>query len=70
MTAALRKAIERDGRTWAAIARAGGLDKGMVSRFMHRERTLTLETADQLCHGLAVDVRLVPRRGKAKKGGR
>ena len=68
MTTALKKAIQQDGRTLADIARAGGLDKGVLSRFTRDERTLTLSTADQICVGLGVDVRLVKRRAMKGKG--
>jgi transcriptional regulator with XRE-family HTH domain len=67
MTTALKKAIVRDGRFQSAIAEAAGIDKGMVSRLMRDERTLTLSTADALCRGLGVDVRLV--RVRKTKGG-
>lgn len=65
MTSALRKALAADGRTLADIARAGNVDKGILSRFMRGQRTPTLDTADRVCGALGVDVRLV-RRGKVK----
>ncbi|MFH0983386.1 MAG: helix-turn-helix transcriptional regulator [Planctomycetota bacterium] len=67
MSSALRTAIERDGRSQPVIADAAGIDKGILSRFMRAERSLTLTTADRVCDALAVDVRLVKRR--VKKGG-
>lgn len=62
MTSALRKALAADGRTLAEIARAGAVDKGILSRFSRDERTLTLGTADRVCGAIGVDVRLVKRR--------
>jgi len=59
MTDALRIAIRTDGRSLNALGRAAGVDPGVLSRFLRDERTLTLSTADQICAGLAVDVRLV-----------
>jgi transcriptional regulator with XRE-family HTH domain len=67
MTTALKKAIYQDSRTPAAIARASGIDKGILSRFLRDERDMTLSTADRVCGALGVDVRLV-RRGKQKGG--
>lgn len=46
----------------AEIARAGAVDKGILSRFVRGERTLTLGTADRVCGAIGVDVRLVKRR--------
>ena len=68
LTTALKSAIQTDGRTLAEIARAGGVDKGILSRFMRDERTLTLGTANRVCAALGVDVRLVRRLVKKRRG--
>jgi len=65
MTTALQNLIRRDGRSLGDIAQVAGTDKGTLSRFVRDKRTLTLGTADQICRGLGVDVRLV----RVRKGG-
>ena len=68
MTTALKKAIERDGRSLSAIARAGGMDKGQLSRFLRDERDIAISTADRIVSGLGVECRLVRQRGRTTKG--
>jgi len=69
MTTALRAAIQKDGRSLNKLGLAAGVNNGVLSRFMRGERDVTLSTADAICWGLGVDVRLVkPRRTKG--GGR
>ena len=65
MTTALKQAIRRDGRSLNEIAVAAQIDRGILSRLMRDERSVTLTTADAVCAVLGVDCRLV----KQAKGG-
>jgi len=55
----LRDAIERSGRSQYDIAKQAGIHRRLISRFVLRERSLSLETVDalavalnlQLCEG-------------------
>lgn len=64
----LRKAIERDGRSLAALAAAAGIDTGQLSRFIRSERSLTLDTADAVCAALRLKCQLVPNKQRRKQG--
>ena len=44
----LRQAVNECGMSRNAIARATGIDKGALSRFVHGERGLSLATLDLL----------------------
>ena len=44
-----------------AIARAAGVDPGIVSRFLRHERGLTLETLDRLAESLGLRLVEIPR---------
>lgn len=68
MSEALKAAMRKTGRSINELGRDAGIDPGVVSRFLRDERTLTLRTADQICAGLGLDVRLVRVR-KPKGGG-
>lgn len=57
----LRKAIEKSDETQYAIAKATGVDQSVLSRFLHGERTISLETAARLCKHLALELRQVER---------
>ena len=64
ITQALLHAIEKDGRSLNAIAKAAGADAGQLSRFTRGKRSLTLSTADALIQALGAECRLVrPRKG-------
>jgi transcriptional regulator with XRE-family HTH domain len=56
----LRKAIADSGETEYAIAKGSGVSQSVVNRFVHGERSISLETAAKLCSYLNLD--LVPRR--------
>ncbi len=64
MTTALRAAIKRDSRSQPVIAKAADVDKGILSRFVRGQRSMTLDTADRVCAALGVECRLVRRRRK------
>lgn len=61
MTDALQKLIEDTGAQ-IETARASGVNKGLLSRFMRGQRSMTLRTADQIVAALGADVRLVRKR--------
>lgn len=52
----LRRFIAADPRTMYRIAADAGLTRGVLSRFMGKERDLTLETADRLCEALGLQL--------------
>jgi transcriptional regulator with XRE-family HTH domain len=56
----LRHAIKHSDQTQYAIAQGSGVSQSVVNRFVHGERTISLETAAKLCEYLDLD--LVPRR--------
>jgi len=58
-TTALKAAIQTSGLSQYAIAKLTGADKGQLSRFMHGQRGLTLDSADKVLAGLGLAVRLV-----------
>jgi transcriptional regulator with XRE-family HTH domain len=68
MTTALKRAIQRDGRTLAEIGRASDTDKSILSRFMRSERDMTLGTADRVCDALGVECLLTRQRSKGQTG--
>lgn len=55
----LRKAVENDGRTHAAIADAAKIHRTTFSAFMNRRRGLTVETVEQLAKALRLELRLI-----------
>lgn len=52
----LRAAIHRDGRTMYAIAKLSGIPASMLSRFMSRERGLSVETATKVADALGLQI--------------
>jgi transcriptional regulator with XRE-family HTH domain len=54
---ALREAIAARGLTASALARAAGVDPGVIKRYLDGRRGLTLATADKL--SAALNLRLV-----------
>ena len=62
----VRRAIEKCGLSPAAIARATGISKGGLSRFLHGERDMTLALLDRL--GPTIGVKLTVTRPKRRKG--
>jgi plasmid maintenance system antidote protein VapI len=58
LRAAIRAAIKsKDGPTEHGLAMAAGVSPPILHRFMHSERTLTLETADKLCRFLGLSLK-------------
>jgi transcriptional regulator with XRE-family HTH domain len=65
----LRREIKRSGMSMYAIAKATGVDKGQVSRFVSGERGLSQESFSTICDFLGLE--LVKRQaGKPAKGKR
>lgn len=63
----LLKAIQRDPRNLSQIARAAGIHRGILTRFVNGDRRqLRLTTASRLCASL--NLQLTPRRRPARKG--
>lgn len=65
IAAALRVAIQSDGRSLNALARESGVDSGQLSRFLRAERSLTVDSADMLIAALGLDCELV--KGKRRR---
>ena len=64
----LRQAVNECGMSRNAIARATGIDKGALSRFVHGERGLSLATLDLLGEVLGLRVMAdAPAKKKAKR---
>jgi len=58
----LRQAIEDCGQSRYAICKSLGLDQGQLSKFMHGQRGLSLETVDRLCAHLGLELRQQSRK--------
>lgn len=52
----LRKAIEDSGLSASVLARAIGVTPPTISRFVHKERSVSLEIADKLFVVLGLDL--------------
>ena len=53
----LRQAIEESPVTQYRLAKISGIDKGILSRFIRGERTITLATAARLAEALDLELR-------------
>jgi len=53
----LRRAVEESPLTQYQLAKASGIDKGILSRFIRGERTITLATAARLAEALDLELR-------------
>jgi plasmid maintenance system antidote protein VapI len=60
----LKTAIEADGRSVNALARAADLSPIQLSRFIRGKRGVNIETADRLCEALGLELRPKQRKGK------
>lgn len=61
MSDQLRDAIENCGQSRYAIHKATGIDQGQLSRFMHGEAGMSLDTVDRLFEYLELELRSVQR---------
>ena len=57
MAEVLKGAIELDGRSLYAIAKAAGMPYPPLYRFVHGQQGLNLETADKLAEALGLALR-------------
>ncbi len=62
----IRKAVEQSGMTRYAIFKATGIDQATLSKFVHGQVGLSMDTLDILADILGLEV--VARRRKPKKG--
>jgi len=63
----LRQAILDADVSRYRLSKMTGINQGILSRFVHRERTVTLDTAAKLAAGLGLE--LTPKgKGKKRKG--
>jgi len=53
----LRRAIEKSPLTQYQLAKVSGINKGILSRFIRGERTITLATAARLAEALDLELR-------------
>ena len=58
----LRGAIRRSGLSQNEIGRRAGIDPGIVNRFLHGTRGLTLATAEKVAAALGLKLTLTPKR--------
>ena len=61
----LRQAIEQSGRTRYRISQESGISQAVLSRFVNRQRELSLANVDVLCEALGLRVVL---EAKDKRG--
>jgi plasmid maintenance system antidote protein VapI len=69
MTEALRRAIAGSGMAHIAIARATGVQRASVMRFMQGRQSLRLDVADRLAAYFGLEVVARPGRSGNPKGG-
>ncbi len=60
----LRQAIRESEESLCQIAAQCGVTDGALSRFVRRERGLTLKSADALCKYLGLELRQSKRKGR------
>lgn len=63
LTDQLRKAIETGGRSCYRLAKETGIDKSVLSRFLHHKGGLSMEGLDAIADNLGLDLVV---RNKAK----
>jgi transcriptional regulator with XRE-family HTH domain len=52
----LREVIRASGKSAGQLAAASTVDKGIITRFLRAERSITVDTADKLLAGLGCTV--------------
>jgi len=57
----LRQAILTAGVSRYALSKASGVSQGVLSRFVHGERTVTMDTAARIAAALGLELRPVKR---------
>ena len=63
----LRQAIAACGLSLAQLARATGVHRAQLSRFMRAERTLTFAVAGKLCAYLGLELTARPSKRKSEQ---
>lgn len=63
----LRRAIERSGKTRYRISLESGVSQAVLSRFVNRQRELSLANVDALCEALGLRVVLEPQDKRSAK---
>ncbi len=53
----LQAAIRRDGRTLYELQVESGVDRGVLSRFVAGERTITMRTAGHIARTLGIELK-------------
>ena len=53
----LRRAVEESDMSLVQLAERSGVNKGILSRFLRRERSMTLGTAARLAEVLGLELR-------------
>ena len=53
----LREAIKGSGLNKTQLGELSGVDKGQISRFVNKERTLTLESAEKIAKVLKLELK-------------
>ena len=63
----LRKRIDGSGRTNVQLAEATGVHRSAISRFVRRERDLSIASTEKILAALGLELTVRPRRWPAKK---
>ena len=63
----LRRAIDRSGKTRYRISLESGISQAVLSRFVNRQRELSLANVDALCSALGLRLVLEPKRKQGTK---
>ena len=62
-----KRAIKADGRTRYAIAKDSGLSEAALSRFVHNERGLTVDSLELLADVLGLEIIIRPKAKRKKR---
>jgi plasmid maintenance system antidote protein VapI len=57
----LRNAILKSEKSRYAIAHETGVSAGVLCRFVNGERSITIDTADKICHALGLTMQATKR---------
>jgi plasmid maintenance system antidote protein VapI len=63
----LRQAILRAGISRYALSKLSGVSQGVISRFVNRNRGLTMETGAKLAAALGLELRPVSRKARKRR---
>jgi hypothetical protein len=63
----LRRAIERSGKTRYRISQESGISQAVLSRFVNRQRELSLANVDALCKALGLRTVIKPKNERPTK---